>query len=103
MAAQPETDAATKRATILISLVVRLIRVKPIALAEQLLALMAAEEPDLAVNHVHHLHHLEVDPHPIIQEEVVVEVINPLTLEVMLTVVEVNVMKLPVKTFIKQT
>ena len=102
MAAQPETDAATKRATILISLVVRLIRVKPIALAEQLLALMAAEEPDLAVNHVHHLHHLEVDPHPIIQE-VVVEVIKSLTLEVLLTVVEVNVMKLPVKTFIKQS
>ena len=49
MAVQPETDAETKRATILISLVVRLIRVKPVALAAHTPALMVVAEPEPVV------------------------------------------------------
>ena len=52
---------ATKRATILISLVVRLIRVKPVALAELILAPMVAEELELVVTLAPHHHLLLVE------------------------------------------
>ena len=55
MAVQPETDAATKLVTILISLVVRLIRVKPVALAAHTPALTVVVEPELAATLVRRL------------------------------------------------
>ena len=65
--AQPETDVATKHVTILMSLVVRLIRVKQVALAEHILAPMVAEELELVVTLALH-HHL-------LQEEVLAVVL----------------------------